>query len=344
MRTIQLTRAIIGGHIAALLVACYSEPTPRPPPRPEECSERSRVPAGAEFEDLETVPYGPVKSNVMLLVDRSGSMNDTGACSGPECDSKWDQLLALGPYLEQIRPHVRMGLAVYPSPGYGACGVTNGILEPIAEDPDVARRILDALESTSPGGATPTADALLEMAETGGLDDPDRNNVIVLFTDGRPTCACGGEVECERAAAIAAVEALRYQYDPPIKVYVIGFGASAIEEADETLTAMAIAAGSARDIPDEPVYHQAESIEELITRAYEVGYELQDRCTFQLCQEPHPDRLVVAVDGRMLEACSGDCEDGYRFDPAQRQVRILGRACEALEDGSAHELWLGERQ
>ena len=211
------------------------------------------------------ISYERPRPNVMLLVDRSGSMAEPGACDDATCPSKWQQLLALAPYLEDIKSHARLGLSVFPSSGTDGCGVSAGVQVPLSDAPNVDEQILNAVAGLAPDGRTPIASALDEVSFAGGLDDPSRDNVVVLLTDGQPNCACNGDAACEQQAAVEAVQRLR-GLNVPIRLNVVGFGSGA-EEASETLSAMAVAAGTA--IPGPVSYFQAGTIEELGVKGYE---------------------------------------------------------------------------
>jgi hypothetical protein len=271
----------------------------------------------------------------MLLIDRSGSMAEPSACGMPSCPSKWEELLGLGAYLAEAKSLARLGLAMFPSPEENGCGVTTSLRVPLSEAPDVDEQILRETMRVSPGGRTPVALAIDEMARVAGLDDPGRNNVLLVLTDGKPNCVCAAdEPVCERDAAVAAVTRMRSR-PVAVDIDIIGFGESA-HEADATLTAMAIAAGDDR-------YYQADTIEDLIGTLYEVAIR-NVPCVFHLDEWPEPEQLVVWKDGAEVPACTTDpCEEGYAYDPTAGVVELMGASCAALRDGETHRVWFETR-
>lgn len=277
--------------------------------------------------------------NVMFLVDRSTSMAAPGECaSGDDCGTKWEQMLALGPYLDVVQGRARFGLSVFPSPNVvnDSCGVADGLMVPLSDAPDIAQQIMQALQSLGPNGRTPIA-AALDEASTVGLDDPTRDNVLVLLTDGQPNCACTeGDSVCEHDEAVAAVQRLAGA-EVPITVDIIGFGASATE-AGATLSAMAEAAGTA--LPGETKYFEARTIEELVERLFQLTAAAAP-CRFALDDFPAPEDLTVHVDDGVVAACAEEagCTNGYTYDQSNGTVELHGDACQAIRDGQCHDIW-----
>ncbi|MDP2339490.1 MAG: vWA domain-containing protein [Deltaproteobacteria bacterium] len=281
------------------------------------------------------IAYERPHPNVMLLVDRSGSMNEPGACAAATCGSKWSQLLSLGSYLGAVKQFARLGLSVFPSEGGDGCHVSSGLMVPITDASNVDQRILGVVQSMGADGRTPISQALDEAALNGGLDATDRDNIIVLLTDGTPNCACAGDAVCEQEQAVEAVRRL-VNRDIPIRLYVVGFGASAAV-AGETLSAMAEAAGTA--LPGPVKYHQADRIEDLIGRLFELAADLAP-CRFNLDELPEPADLTVHLDDGLVAACSTEpCTSGYTYDVDAGVVELQGASCQAVRDGACHSVW-----
>lgn len=289
---------------------------------------------------VQGIAYEQPRPNVMLLVDRSGSMSAPGTCSEGACPSKWNQLLALGGYLEDVKAHATLGLTVFPDLEGDACGASAGTLVPLSDAADVDSQILAAVSRTAPGGRTPIAAALDALGRSGTLDDPDRENIIVLLTDGQPNCTCANEeVACEEASAVAAVSRLASR-DVPIKVDVVGFGSSATA-ASQTLSAMATAAGTA--LPGPVAYFEAETVEQLIGYLYQIAAGLAP-CRFQLDELPEPENLVVHLDDAEVPVCTTTpCTAGYVYDRPRGEVELQGDSCQAIRDGACHSVWFESR-
>ncbi len=345
MSTIRL-RSYILVSTAATLLACaepsapVNAPLQLPPPAPD-ASDDDAVDAAPpnQCPGAGGIEYQQPAPNVLLLVDRSGSMGEPGACATSTCPTKWQQLLALGSYLGDVKTRARLGMNVFPAPGDPGCGVSSEPLVPISQAPDVDQQILQAVATVGPGGRTPIAAALDEIGDSGLLDDATRDNVVVLLTDGMPNCACEDDGECERDAAVAAVTALRNRA-VPIRVDVVGFGYSA-DTASDTLSAMAVAAGT--DLPGEVKYFRAGTIEELIARLYQVAAGLAP-CRFSLDDRPPPAELVVHLDDTEVAACeNAPCGAGYVYQEAQGMVELYGASCAAIRDGQCHQVWFERR-
>jgi hypothetical protein len=157
----------------------------------------------------------------------------------------------------------------------------------------------------------------------------------VLLTDGLPNCTCDNDAQCEQDEAVAAVERLR-NLPVPIKLDVVGFGESAAVAAD-TLSAMAVAAGSDIDGPVE--YFRAETIEELIGRLYQIAAGLAP-CRFNLDDLPPAEDLVVHLDDGVVAPCTDvECAAGYTYDRDGGYVELEGASCAAIRDGACHSEW-----
>ena len=149
--------------------------------------------------------------NVLLLLDRSGSMLD---------DHKWMQAQeAVEGVFFQFIDQLRFGLLFFP--WMDACGV----------GPDAYRvpfgTFSEESASVAFSEATPERIALTPLA--GALDrgrqilveanDTNRKNIIILLTDGVETCH---EPESDRGSA--PIEAAQLAADSGFTVYTIGFG------------------------------------------------------------------------------------------------------------------------
>jgi len=277
-------------------------------------------------EEEPGIGHDAIKPNVMLLIDRSGSMAQPGDCGEAMCASKWEQLLALGPYLAEVKRSARLGLALFPA--------ESSLVVPLSDADDVDEQMMSVVTSVQPGGQTPVAAALHEMARVGALDDYARDNILLVLTDGQPNCVCeSSDVACVTDAAVEAVEAL-VKRTPPVDVDIIGFGSSA-QNAHDTLTAMAQAAG------DEG-YYQANDVEELIGTLTAVASTAVP-CSFSLDETPPPERLIVWVDDERVDACPAEpCDAGYTYDRAAGLVELRGASCDAIRDGAPHHVWFDE--
>lgn len=257
-----------------------------------------------------------LKPNLMVLLDTSGSMKTAvnpslAACqtpsgapcgdplSGVECDTtkcptRWTELQgAMATFLANSGTSARIGLTTYPQTGGGAgsCGPSTTVRFPVPEldDADTAglqqaatsvatviQGIPNSGAANSPVGGTPTGASITFVGKQEYLQHTDRNDFILLLTDGLPNCnsqnvnsgiqnptACKCTLSaCNTSASerigclddtetVKAITGLRAQDTSTefkdIKTIVVGFGAeTSVGSAADTLNAMAEAGGFPR--------------------------------------------------------------------------------------------------
>jgi hypothetical protein len=155
--------------------------------------------------------------NVLLVIDKSGSMADTPAGF---TTSKWGALrTALGESLDPVKGGIAFGLELYPqspdplSPIMPACltnccAVKQGSVDiGIALGTIALPSILDALSATIPAGGTPTAVALnnaLGYFTAGPGKDLPGEKYVLWATDGAPNCSAAAT--CDRAHCTLNIE------------------------------------------------------------------------------------------------------------------------------------------
>ncbi len=290
----------------SLLLACA------PSPEDTAAATDTQEPICGSAEGIGYV--APTLPNVMLAVDRSRSMAD---------DGKWQSLLAMTPYLEAVEASSNLGLTLYPAES--DCDAT--IAVPVSSDDDADLAIADALSSSSPGGGTPIAAALRLIRQEGGMQDADRDNVVVLVTDGMPSCL-GDAVEEAEALATAEV---------PIKLHVLGLG----NGADQNQLSELAEAAEPSTGPDN--LYMAEDVEDLLGRLDHIAAALSP-CTYALEETVVADTLQVTVAGERLSECEeADCVEGYAYDQDAASVTLAAVSCRAaLENGCPDVVFDGE--
>jgi hypothetical protein len=180
---------------------------------------------------------------------------------------------------------------------------------------------LDDYALSHPRGDTPTAAALATARDSAGLTDGDRENVVVLVTDGIPTCGGG----------VGQVIDQLYARTPSVRTFVIGIGSECQSNAS-TLDNWADRGHTARSGPTH--YYQAND-------AADLGAALLDAiggatCVFQLASPPSdPTTLAITLDGM---AISADPVDGYTYDATQDAVTLHGASCTQLAASTTKQL------
>ena len=231
---------------------------------------------------------GGLRPDIMMLVDRSGSMKTEDvqgqASRLGQVQSTMKQFLGANPTV------ARFGVVAFSSlTGTSSCSPAQlsdiagfGVDIPNTDDlallSSTSAKVNTMIQGLSPGGSTPTAESLRNLASYGPLtaSDPGRDRFVLLMTDGlpncnpdnpnnsctvdNPLCRCTGNgctpskpTTCARDcldadASVAAVTTLR---NANIKTIVIGFGAETAQgDAADTLNGMALAGGFERTCPN----------------------------------------------------------------------------------------------
>jgi hypothetical protein len=267
--------------------------------------------------------------NVLLVLDRSGSMGDdiaqdckclaTGNSSSPACadrttcKDRWTTVSTAVTATVQATPDIHWGLKLYSTPSGSGCTVNNQIEVQVAANSGAA--IQQQIQGTNPANNTPTAQAIkAAVAYLKTVTDPG-NKVILLATDGQPNCGSGGSSSPNVDATIAEITAAK---DAGFQVYVIGIGPSV-----GNLNNFAVAGGTGQ-------YYPATSPEEL-TKALTAISTTVASCTFTLTTKP-PDQIAVYLDKNLVKQ---DPADGWSYGANSQTIVLNGDTCNKVKSGEA---------
>jgi len=283
---------------------------------------------------------------VVLLQDRSTSMRNT-LSSGA---TRWATLVdAVKPALQQTQAGISWGFKLFPDGK--VCGVTPGVaIAPALNNAGPITAALDAIQVTQNSAdnlglwdGTPVAPALRQTALYLASLPGDKQKVILLATDGQPTCAGGdsllggGDPDTDDfpsgPAAVAEVAAMG------IKVPVVGIAFSKtwdpakLKQNEITLNDMAKAGGMPR--PMDPAYYAANTAADL-TAAFAQITGIVISCTFDLkgMKPPSPDDVAVKIDGVKVPRDKTHAE-GWDYDADLANVVVYGQSCEQLKGAGA---------
>jgi len=279
-----------------------------------------------------------VPPNLLILLDRSGSMDEEVEGSS---DNRWEvAVAAIERLTEAFDATIRFGLATYSSCLEGGCSAGT-IVVPVAAS--TAASIDDFLSQTVGEGSndgteldddgnvrylcdsgadeTSTGISLLGLVGEPSLRDPDRQNAILLLTDGAESEDC---IDDDIDAATSAA-ALREQ-SPSVLTFAVGFAGANEDElgdiANEGGTRESYFANDAADLED-ALSQIAQSVAS---------------CSFALDQTPADEAKIYVFFNRDPAGIQPDPEDGWTYDASRNAIEFVGEACDRLRDGQVADI------
>jgi len=213
---------------------------------------------------------------------------------------------------------INWGLKLFSSPGNAVCGVNSGVEVPVGASSGLV--ITAQIANVSPGGDTPTAQAI--TAATAYLQTVTDHNTksILLATDGEPNCGESGTTNNNVAATVAAIISAK---NVGFRVYVIGIGPSV-----GNLDSFAIAGGNTR-------YYAATSSQDLASAFGSISQGVA-ACAFLPEQAlSDPNSTAAYLDGRLV---TKDDPNGWTIGAGGQSVVLVGTSCDAVTAGAAKEV------
>jgi hypothetical protein len=285
---------------------------------------------GVEISDTTKEP-----TDVLLVLDRSGSMNESIAaeccCSSTcrqlldikmcpstsGCTERWPALTSAVTTTISQAAGIRWGLKLFSSQHLlDACGVDSGVELGIgASASSVQARVAGA----APEGGTPTAAAIVAATAHLNTVHDASSKVILLATDGEPNCKSRSlepntvDLDGTRRAIAAALAA-------GFRTYVIGIGPS-VGNLDD----FAVAGGTEK-------HFRTASAAELAGALATISKAVAS-CTFTMSRAPDdPANIAVYLDGSLL---ANDPANGWTFGATTQAVILKGAACARITSGAA---------
>ncbi len=273
----------------------------------------------------ETVPVIPTSTELLFVVDRSGSMDWPAVGT---TNTRWVELEgAMGTVLPLLTD-LPLGLLTFPRMD----GTSELMSCMVASTPDIGialgtgPTISARLITVDPrGGDTPTPQALATADAYIRAHPTSMPRFVVLATDGLPEPNCGATVP----ATVAAITSLRTMLG--VDTFVLGFvgpdrtgDTSGIPALQAALNQMADAGGRARsgslhyyEAVDGPAFER--SLRAILASATDCGFDLASA-------PPRPGHEVVRQNGLVVPAAS--------YTITGTRLTFSGLACDAIQSGS----------
>lgn len=281
------------------------------------------------------IPLQPAHPVVMLVVDRSNSMNQSFPGTGM---TKWNALRgALKQALPAWNDQLMLGLHTFPSGSTASCTVsTTADLAPALQS---VPQIITTLDSKSPGGSTPTALAIENAgAILKNLRSASSARALVLATDGAPdcnaaldptTCTCvggGGMCTANRCLdATRTIERIATLTSSNVPTWVIGLRSSNDAVFVSTLNRMAVAGG--RPQTGTNSFFSAASQEELEAAFTSIRRQV-GACLFLTTSVPDlGGSIELSIDGAFTPYDAQQLEGWSWVDPGNGELALHGDAC-----------------
>jgi len=284
---------------------------------------------------VETTKIHPIPPDVLLVLDKSGSMSmeswnhDANVQTSPV--TRWYSLHGVvSSIVTKFDETVNFGMKLFPRLGAGsyentgACAVDPGVEVEIA--PQNAAGVLSLLPPAVPKvpedvvlGGTPTKTGLQYAYTYLQALDPNLQRFALLITDGEISKTCEGEVFKE------ALGAAKNAYAQGIPTYVVGIDVDPSTSAQ--LGALAVAGGKPNVNNPDGFYQTSSQIE--LQAALQQIVDDTLSCVIDVVPEPdQPELFEVWIgDGQVAAVADCNTEDGWVWTKPYAQVELCGQAC-----------------
>ncbi len=280
---------------------------------------------GAQTQNIGVVSLGD-PPDLLVVLDRSGSMTAPPPAIPPIFDSKWNIMRnALNQIALAKDMNIRFGLLEFPSDENCAADATPEVA--IALNAHTA--IASYFTGRGPGGNTP-AHVALTSAKTYYQSIPvnTAGRYVLFATDGVPNCLGGDPDAASDAQTVAAVTAL---FNAGIPTYVLGFGTFGLPVG--VLNDAAVAGGKAK--PGTTKFYEANNANDLDMALQAIaGGIIVPSCSYQLQQTPpDPNNVTVTINGNPVprDMAHGN---GWDYYPNAMTITFFGSYCSQIQAGA----------
>ncbi|HEX5060877.1 MAG TPA: vWA domain-containing protein [Kofleriaceae bacterium] len=280
---------------------------------------------GAQMQQIGVVNLGD-PPDLLIVLDRSGSMTEPPPAFPPVFDSKWNIMKnALNSIATMKDQNIKFGLLEFPSDQNCAADANPEVAIALGAHTPMATYFA----GRSPGGNTPAHVALTSALSYYQTIPTNPAGRYVLFaTDGLPNCLGGDPDVASDQATVQAVQAL---YNAGIPTYVLGFGTFGLPTG--VLNDAAQAGGKAKTGVTK--FYEANNANDLAMALQAIaGGIIVPSCTFQLQSvPPDPTNVTVTINGTAVPR-SPSHMNGWDYYPNMMTITFFGSYCSQIMMGS----------
>jgi hypothetical protein len=290
-----------------------------------------------------SVPIAPLPPDILIVQDRSSSMknddSDSSCSGGCGANSKWSQVsTALTQVVTATQSSINWGLKLFSD--NGACDASAAPVVPVAGGNGPA--ISSAIAAATPGGNTPTRDAITNGAAYLSALTGKNDKYLLLATDGLPNCpvGCSGMSKPSSSCTMTdnpsedgvVEQTILTAAQMGIKTFVIGIGN--VNVAVATLNQMAVNGGEPQAGASTKYYAATDPT--ALQNALNAIVGVVASCTISLTGAPSGfTNVAISADagGTTIEIPQ-DPTNGWSYGPNMQTVNLNGTACASLKNGT----------
>jgi hypothetical protein len=280
---------------------------------------------GAQMTQIGVVNLGD-PPDLLVVLDRSGSMSEAPPVFPPVFDTKWNIMKnALISIATQKDQNIKFGLLEFPSDQNCAADATPEVAIALGAHTPIA----NYFAARSPGGNTPAHVALgSALAYYQSIPVNSAGRYVLFATDGLPNCQGGDPNAASDMATVAAVTALK---NAGIPTYVLGFGTFGLNTG--VLNDAATAGGKAKSGTTK--FYEANNANDLAMALQAIaGGIIVPSCTFQLASAPpDPMNVTVTINGVAVPR-SPSHTNGWDYYPNAMTITFFGSYCSQIMMGA----------
>lgn len=283
---------------------------------------------GAQMQMIGVVNLGD-PPDLLVVLDRSGSMSSPPAVFPPVFTSKWQTMrTSLTGVVTAKQQQIKFGLLEFPSDDNCAATATPKVNIGLGAAPGFN----SYFASRQPNGNTPAHVGLTAALTYYNSIPVNPDGRYVLFaTDGLPNCSGGNPDVASDTETVAAVTALHMA---GIKTFVLGFG---MFGGGGILNQAAIAGGVPK--AGATKYYEATSQMELDMALQAIaGGIIVPSCSFQLQSvPPDPNNVTVTINGTPVPR-SPSHGNGWDYHPDPMTITFFGTYCSQIMGGASTDV------